>query len=73
MLPGTSTVAEHLHFHARVRLPWLPQEQRAALVASTLTALSLTRKAPIIRHRRLATDAQTSARFGSSRLHPGSG
>lgn len=30
VLPGTSTVAEHLHFHAALRLPWLGREERGA-------------------------------------------
>ena len=45
VLPGTSTVAEHLHFHARLRLPWLSRSERALLVARTLACLQLTNRA----------------------------
>ena len=45
VLPGTSTVAEHLHFHARLRLPWLSRSAHALLVARTLACLQLTSKA----------------------------
>ena len=48
VLPGASTVAEHLHFHARLRLPWLPLSERAALVRSTLEKLQLTGRADAI-------------------------
>ena len=41
ILPGTSTVREHLHFHARLRLPWLTADERGALVARALAALQL--------------------------------
>ena len=41
VLPGTSTVAEYLHFHAQLRLPWLASSERALLIARTLACLQV--------------------------------
>ncbi|KOO25782.1 ATP-binding cassette superfamily [Chrysochromulina tobinii] len=43
VLPATSTVAEHLHFHAALRLPWLGGEARVQLVRHTMEALQLSK------------------------------
>ena len=45
MLPGTSTVEEHLLFHAAVRAPALSGDARRALVERVLAALQLSSKA----------------------------
>ena len=46
ILPGTSTVAEHLHFHARLRLPWLGKAARAAIVRRALPSPRVSTVAP---------------------------
>ena len=43
VLPATSTVAEHLHFHAALRLPWLGGEARVQLVRHAMEALQLSK------------------------------
>ena len=45
VLPATSTVEEHLLFHAAVRAPHLGSDARRALVAHVLAALQLSAKA----------------------------
>ena len=45
VLPGTSTVCEHLTFHARLRASWLDEKARALLVDSALESLALVPKA----------------------------
>jgi ABC-type hemin transport system ATPase subunit len=45
VLPGTSTVEEHLLFHAAVRAPALCRDARRALVERVLAALQLGSKA----------------------------
>jgi ABC-type Mn2+/Zn2+ transport system ATPase subunit len=45
LLPGTSTISEHLAFHTLLRCPWLGSQARAALVSSALEAVALTPKA----------------------------
>ena len=42
VLPATSTAAEALRFHARLRCPWLGASQVTELVEATLRALCLT-------------------------------
>ena len=41
VLPPTSTVREHLDFHARLRAPWLSRRARRQLVEASLGALGL--------------------------------
>ena len=45
MLPSTSTVCEHLTFHARLRASWLDEEARAKLVDSALQSVAMVPKA----------------------------
>ena len=45
LLPGTSTVEEHLAFHTLLRCPWLAAPARQALVDAALAAVALTPKA----------------------------
>ena len=45
LLPGTSTVEEHLAFHTLLRCPWLAAPARQTLVDAALAAVALTPKA----------------------------
>ena len=45
VLPSTSTVAEHLSFHARLRASWLNAKARGQLVESALMSVGLSHKA----------------------------
>lgn len=62
VLPGTSTIQEHLHFHAALRLSWLSSDRRSTLVKQVLTALRL----DLVAHRSIG-DAYVRGLSGGER------
>jgi len=63
VLPGTCTVAEHLHFHAALRLSSLSQAERNERVEETMAALGLTK----IQNSRIGTQFSRGLSGGEKR------